>query len=89
MIITTEYVYDKVKLNETRKFLQNTMEEYEKEYGFNINRDVKVRCICEFYDKIKNEPKIIIIDRYNIIGQLNKIMQKSRVEIKLTKIIEV
>ena len=34
MIITSEYVYDNIKLNETRNILQNTIEEYEKEYGF-------------------------------------------------------
>ena len=33
--------------------------------------------------------KIIIIDRYKIFGELNKIMQKSRGEIKLVKIFEV
>ena len=42
----------------------------------------------EFYDEIINETKIIIIDRYNIIGELNKTMQKSRGEIKLIKKIE-
>ena len=52
-------------------------------------RDVKVRCVGEFYDKIINETKIIIINRYNIIGELNKIMQKSRGENKLIKKIEV
>ena len=36
-----------------------------------------------------NETKFIIINHYNIIGELNNIMQKSRVEIKLSKIIEV
>ena len=89
MIITSEYVYDNIKLNETSNILQNTKEEYEKEYGFNVNRVVKVKCVGEFYDKIKNELLNIIIDRYNIIGELNKIMQKSRGEIKITKIFEV
>ena len=51
-------------------------------------RVVKVKCAGEFYDK-KNETEIIIIDRYNIIGELKKIMQKPRGEIKLIKIMEV
>ena len=88
MIITSEYVYDNITLNETRNLFQNTIEEYDKEYGFNKNRVVKVKCVGEFYDKILNETKIVNIDRYNIIGELNKIMQKSRGEIKLIKIIE-
>ena len=34
MLFTNEYVYDNIKLNETRNILQNTIKEYEKEYGF-------------------------------------------------------
>ena len=83
MIVTSEYVYDNIKLNETRNILQNTIEEYKKEYDFDLYRDVKTRCVGKFYDKILNETKNIIIDRYNIIGELKRIMQKSRVEIKL------
>ena len=86
MNIPSEYVYDNIKLNETRNILQNTIEEYDKEYGPNNNRVVKVKYVGEFHDKTKNETKNIIIDRYNIIGELNKIMQKSRGEIELTKI---
>ena len=52
MIVTSEYVYDNNKLNETRNFVQNTIEEYEKEYGFSLYRDVKVRCVGEFFYKI-------------------------------------
>ena len=74
MIFTSEYVYDNIKLNETRKILQNTIEEEDKEYSFNNNRIVKVKCDGEFYDKVINETKIIIIDRYNIIGEVNKLM---------------
>ena len=89
MIITSEYIYDNNKLNETRNILQNTIEEYEETYGLNYKRVVKVKCVGEFYDKLKNETKTIIIDRYHIIGELNKIVQKSRGWIKLVKIIEV
>ena len=64
MIITSEYVYDYIKLNETRNIVQNTTEEYDEEYGFNINnRGVRVKCIAEFYDKIINDTKIVIIGR--------------------------
>ena len=75
MIITSEYVYDNIKLKETRNILQNTTEEYEETHGYFYNRIVKVECIGEFYDEIKNERKFIMIDRYNIIGELNKNMQ--------------
>ena len=88
MIFTSENVYDNIKLNETRNILQKTIEEYEKKYGFNVNRIVKVKCVGEFYDKKTNETKVTVINRYNIIGELNKIKQKSRGGIKLIKIIE-
>ena len=48
MIITSGYLYGNIKLNETCNILQNTVEEYEKEYGFDLYRDVKVRCVGEF-----------------------------------------
>ena len=56
---------------------------------FYNNRVVKVKCVGEFFDKTKNQTKIIIIDCYNIIGELKKILQKSRGEIELIKINEV
>ena len=89
MILTSDYVYDNIKLNEARNIVQNTIGEFEKQYGFGLYRDVKVRCVGQFHEKTINETKIIIIDRYNIIGELNKIMQKSRGEIQLIKIFEV
>ena len=39
-------------------------------------------------DKIKNETKHITIESYNIIGELNKIMQSSKDMINLIRIIE-
>ena len=89
MIVNSEYVYDNIKLKETRNILQNILGEHEQGYGFDLYRVVKVKCVDEFYDKMKNDSKIFIIDRYNIIGELNKIMQKSRGEIKLIEKIQV
>ena len=31
---TSEYVYNNIRLNERRNILQNTIEEYDEEYGF-------------------------------------------------------
>ena len=39
MIITSEYIYDNIKLNATRNIVQNTMKEYEEEYAFDLYRD--------------------------------------------------
>ena len=43
MINTSEYVYDNIKLTDTRNIVQNIIEEYENVYGFNNNRVVKVK----------------------------------------------
>ena len=56
---------------------------------YSYNRVIEVNCFAEFLDEIKNETKIITIDRFNIIGELNKIMQSSKVMIKLIRVIQV
>ena len=89
MIITSEYVYNNIKLNETRNIVENTLEEYKQKYGGNYPRSVKVKCDAEFLDKIKNGRKNITIERYNNFGDLNKIMQSSKGKIKLIRVIQV
>ena len=75
---TIEYVYDNIKLNETRIIIENTLLEYHQKYGYNYNTEVEVKCIVKFFDKIENETKNIIIEHENIIGKVNKIMQSSK-----------
>ena len=88
MILTSEYVYNIFKLNETQNIIEITLEEYERKYAFNYNRVIKDYCIAEFLDK-KNETKSITIDRYNIIGEVNKIMQSSKGMIKFIRVVQV
>ena len=88
-IITSDYVFDNIRLNETRKIIQNTIDEYEEKYGFYLYTDVKVRCVGQFYDKKIYETKNVFINHYNISGELNKMLRKSRGEIKIIKKIEV
>ena len=89
MIVTSEYVYNNNKLNETRKIIENTLEEYERKYGFNFNKVINVNCIADFLDKIKNEVKVLTIDRYKIIGELSKIVQSSKGMITRFRVIQV
>ena len=89
MIISSDYVYTNIKLNETRKIVENTLEEYKQKNSWNYLRSVKVRCVAELLDKIKNERKNITIERYNIIGELNKILQSSKGLIKLISVSQV
>ena len=42
MRFISEYVYKNIKLNETRNIAENTLLEYERKYGLNSNRVVKV-----------------------------------------------
>ena len=38
MIVTSEYVYNNIKFKETRNIIENTLEEYERKFGFTFNR---------------------------------------------------
>ena len=78
MRFISEYVYNNIKLNETRNFVENTLFEYETKYGFNSNRVVKVEFTTKFLDKSTNETKIIPFESNKIIGKVNKIMQSSK-----------
>ena len=51
-------------------------------------KSVKISCVAEFLDKIKNETKRLTIQRYNILGELNKIMESSKGMIKFIRVIE-
>ena len=88
MINTSEYVYNNIELKETRNIVENTLLEYEQKYGANYHRSVKVKYVAKFLDKIKNETKNITIERYNIIIELNKIMQSSKGMNKMIRIID-
>ena len=59
MIVTGEYVYNNIELNETYSIVENTLEE---KYGYNYRGVVEVMCFAEFLDKIKNETKNTIIN---------------------------
>ena len=73
-IITSEYVYNIKKLKETHIIVENTILEHERKYGGYYFKIVKVKFVAEFLDKIKNETKNKTIERYNLIGELNKVM---------------
>ena len=45
---TTEYVYNNIKLCETRKIVQNTLQEYEQKYGANYHRIAKLYELLNF-----------------------------------------
>ena len=51
MIVSSEYVFINIKLNETRYIVENTLEEYEEKYGYNYGGVVEVMCFAEFLDK--------------------------------------
>ena len=69
IIITEDYVYNNIKLDETHNIVENTLLEKIQKCGANHHRSVEVKCVAEFLDKIKNESKIMIIKRYNITEQ--------------------
>ena len=82
---TSEYVYNIIKLDKTRKIVEDILQNYEQNYGASYHRIIKVTCVFKFLDKITNETKSITNEIYNIIEELNKIMQSSGGLYKLNK----
>ena len=86
VIVTSEYVYKTLQLYETRNIVENILEEYQQMYGGDIYRSGRVLCNAEFLDKLNNEGKNVTIERYDINGAVNKIMQSSKGVCKFIKI---
>ena len=54
---TSEFVYNYNEMNETRNIVGNTLLEYERKYGANFCRSVKVKCVAKFYIKQNTKEK--------------------------------
>ena len=87
IIITSEYDYNAIKVDETRNIIKNTEEDCRRKYHANCFAK-EVKCVVEFLDKIKNETKNITINCENTFGKVNKVMQSSNGMIKVVRIIE-
>ena len=68
---TSEYNCYKIKLDETCNIFGNKLLEHKQKYGVDYHRIVKVRCVAEVLDKIKNQIKIKTIQSCNINDELN------------------
>ena len=77
IIINSEYIYYNIILDETCNIVENTLLKDEQKDTVGCCRLVKVECIAEFLDKIKNEAKIITNQSCNINEEMNKVMQSS------------
>ena len=72
MIIgTSDYVLNNPKVNEISNIVENKLLEHTQKYGASYHRIVKVKCVADFWDKIKNELKIITIRSCKINEELN------------------
>ena len=85
---TSEYVYKNIIVDETRNIVDNTVLEYERKNAAIFWRMVKVKSVVKFLEKRKNERKNIIIERYNIFGEVNKMMQSTKGMCKIIGLIE-
>ena len=77
MINTNVYVYNNLKLNETRNIIENTLLEFDQEYDYNYNTEIVVKCNINFFDKLECKTKNIMIEHENVFGKVNKILQSS------------
>ena len=84
MIVTSEYIFNNLKLEETNEIIKNTLLKHDERYGYICNKKVKVKCNTKFFDKIKNDTKKIAFKCCNVFGAINKVMHSSTGFIKLT-----
>ena len=88
IVITSEYDYNFIKLDETRNIVEKTEEDCRRKYNANCETK-KVICVFEFLDKIKkNETKSITINSENNIKKINKAIRLSKGVLKFVRLIE-
>ena len=88
MFVTSEFVHINPKLNEIKNIIKNTQLEKNQKYGYDYYRKVIVKCNVEFFDKIENKTKKIMIEHENITGKVNKMKQSSKGMIKFIRALE-
>ena len=76
-IITSEYKYYNIKLDETCNIVGKTLLKHEQKYTVGCLGMVKVECDADFSDKIENKIKIITIRSCNNKEELNEVLQSS------------
>ena len=72
---TSDYVYNNIRLDETRYIVENILHEYTGEYGGDIYRSVKNECVAKNADEIKNDRKnftIVIILLVQLMKKCNR-----------------
>ena len=67
MFVTAEFVFINPNINEITKIIKNTQIEYKQIYGYDYYRNVNVKCIVKFFDKIENKTKNSMIEHINVI----------------------
>ena len=86
LIITVEYNFYNIKLDELCNIVETTLLKHEQKCTVGCRGLVKVECIADFLDEIKNEIKIITIRSCNINEELNKVFQSSEGMVILVRI---
>ena len=76
-IITSEYNYYNIKMDETCNIEENTLIEHEQQCTVGCRGMKKVKCIAEFLDIKENILKIVTIQSCNTNEELNNVLQPS------------
>ena len=83
---TSEYKYYNINFHETCNIVENTLLKHERKHTVGCRAMVKVECIAQFLDKIKNEVKIITIQKCMLNEELKKVLQSSEGMVILVRI---
>ena len=68
--------------------IKNTHHKYTRKYGCIYITEVNITCNVKCFDKTENKTKIFMIDRENVIGIVNKIMQSSEGMVEFIRVLE-
>ena len=86
LIVTSEYSYYNIKLDEICIIVENTLLKHKQKCTVGCRGMAKVECIAEFLDKVENKLKFITIQSCNINEELNKVLQLSEGMVILVRI---
>ena len=72
MIVTSEYNFNNVELEEMINVLTNIRKEHDRKYGADIKDNVYIEAEVEYIDKLLNKKKFVKVNRSPIIYHIEK-----------------
>ena len=72
MIVTSEYIFNNLELEEMINVLTNIRQEHDRKFGADIKDKVYIEAEVEYIDKLLNKRKVVKVNRSPIIYHIEK-----------------